>query len=103
MLYSFFVHLRSNSAFMHGHGTRLSYKLPCSKIVLCVLVDTRIAERGEKKVPLAAAFVIGQRLRRRVRTAAASGQPRPDAAADIRPDAGAYAAPLLSIYVPRDP
>jgi len=82
----------------------LLYKLPCSKIVLRVLVDTRghRRERG-KKIPLAAAFVIGQRLRRRVRTAAASGQPRPDAAADIRPDAGAYVAPLLSIYVPRDP
>lgn len=59
-------------------------------------------EKG-KKIRLAAAFVIGQRLRRRVRTAAASGQPRPDAAADIRPNADAYAAPLLSIYVPRDP
>lgn len=35
--------------------------------------------------------------------AAASGQPGSDAVVDIRPDADAYAAPLLSIYVPRDP
>lgn len=55
----------------------------------------RTSSRREKKgSSLAAAFVRGQRLRPRVRIVAASGQLGPDAAADIRPDAGAYAVPI---------
>lgn len=80
---SIFLHFRSGSVCMF---MVLLYKLPCWKIVLRVLVDTRGHRRKRrKKVPLAAAFVMRQRLRHRVRTAAASGQPKPNAAADLTP------------------
>lgn len=105
IFFSFFVRISAPSAsawFTHVHGTTLPYKLPCLKIVLRVLVDTR-GHRRERRKKGSSRGSFRDRT-----TFAPQGQNgrcerSTDAAADIRPDAGAYDAPLLSIYVPRDP
>lgn len=78
----------------HGRSTTSFYKLPCVAIVARVFGLARTPWPTTHSVRggsgwwgnRARAFVIGQRLHRRVRTGAARGGPRSTMHVDIRPD-----------------